>query len=164
MNAWALFDQTDGALQTEKLDVFLRALYMKHRASMHFRAAGGHYTGSGRAAAFEQKAGSASGCGESAAPWAESYPRLGDFHPLSMHYGGMVMLDGNRCHHFNKQNVEEPQCTRVSFDFRAMMRETYAASVEQADRPSISFTTKRKFIIGSHFTTMQADAKAPKAA
>ena len=105
-------------------------------------------------------------CGNTASTWVESLPFLGDYHPIPMEHGNVVFFDGNRCRHFNKPNTELPACTRVSFDFRAMTRESYALTVEhvQGKEGVESFTTNRKFVIGSYYTTMSVDAGGAAAA
>ena len=97
--------------------------------------------------------------------WTESFPFLGDYHPVRMQRGELIIMDGNRCRHFNQRNVEQPPCTRVSLDFRAMSREAYAQTVEDSAQPSAqSFTTKQKFVVGAYYTTMSRSPAAVAAA
>lgn len=48
----------------------------------------------------------------------ESSPGLGDFNPVNMEYGEMLVFDGGSCRHGNVLNTTG--LTRVSFDFRIL--------------------------------------------
>lgn len=54
-------------------------------------------------------------CYDTNTVWAESEPMKGDYAPLIMSYGDLIMWNGNKLRHGNKINTSNE--TRVSFDF-----------------------------------------------
>lgn len=55
---------------------------------------------------------------ESNTLWLESVPGLGDFRPMTLHYGQLLRFNGYQCRHYTVRN--ETSSSRVSFDWRAI--------------------------------------------
>lgn len=80
--------------------------------------------------------------------YIESIPGLGDYKPMNMEFGEILMFYGNKLRHFNKLN--ETNETRCSFDFRVIPPVNYddSYSLESA-------TMKNKFVIGGYYKTIK---------
>jgi hypothetical protein len=79
--------------------------------------------------------------------YLESIPGLGDYEPIEMEFGEILLFYGNKQRHFNKLN--DTKVTRCSFDFRVVPPVNYESnySLESA-------TMKNKFVIGGYYNTM----------
>jgi ectoine hydroxylase-related dioxygenase (phytanoyl-CoA dioxygenase family) len=75
--------------------------------------------------------------------WIESEPDKGDFQPMDLHYGQVLMFDGVHLRHGNKTN--ETGRTRVSFDFRVIPRSRYH------DRSETTVNAGMRFVVGEYF-------------
>lgn len=76
--------------------------------------------------------------------WIESAPNLGDYKPINLQYGEILVFRGGLLKHGNK--INETKKTRVSFDFRVIP--------EQEFKPNTyaSINTGMKFEIGSYYS------------
>jgi hypothetical protein len=86
-------------------------------------------------------------CG-SATIWVESLPGLGDFAPVDLHYGQVLIAYLNRCRHGNVVNSTGQ--TRVSFDFRVVPWSAYDPMY-----PNVTATTKQRFIEGEYYSRLE---------
>lgn len=75
--------------------------------------------------------------------WVESEEDKGDYSPMECKYGELYKWDGSNLMHGNKLN--DTGFTRVSVDFRVMLKENYIPS----DHGSIN--TKTQFAIGGYY-------------
>jgi len=82
---------------------------------------------------------------DTASIWCESNPELGDFHPLKMKVGNLIMFDGNMCNHGNKVNTMN-YC-RVSFDFRLL-----PIKYHKSEYSLSSVDLDKKFVIGDYYS------------
>lgn len=82
--------------------------------------------------------------------WVESLPGLGDFAPVNLEYGQLMLGYLNQCRHGNKDN--DTGKTRVSFDFRVVPGFAYDDS---SDR--VTCTTKQSFLVGGYYDKMERD-------
>lgn len=78
--------------------------------------------------------------------WVESQEGKEDFSPIEVEYGQVVAWDGANLLHGNKTNTETK--TRISVDFRVMLKENYLPSTAG------SINTKSKFAIGGYYSEM----------
>ena len=82
--------------------------------------------------------------------WIESLPGLGDFAPVNLRYGEVLVAYLNQCRHGNQ--INETGKTRVSFDFRVV------PSFAHDDANAVTtFTTKQSFTVGSYYDKMERD-------
>jgi hypothetical protein len=81
---------------------------------------------------------------DTSATWIESVPGMQDFKPMNMVPGQYTIFNGNKCTHGNKSNTTG--LTRVSFDFRAIRRETLEAQITRN-----SATLGVKFAVGGYY-------------
>lgn len=81
---------------------------------------------------------------DTSATWVESVPGMQYFEPMNMVPGQYTIFNGNKCIHGNKANTTG--LTRVSFDFRAIRRETLDAQITRN-----SATLGVKFAIGGYY-------------
>tara|TARA_B100001057_G_scaffold385783_1_gene392573 strand:- start:4749 stop:5498 length:750 start_codon:yes stop_codon:yes gene_type:complete len=81
-------------------------------------------------------------CKESATLWVESKPNKGDFKPINLKYGEILIFNSKLAHgtEVNKENY-----TRLSMDFRIIKKKKYK------DYNSKSPLNKIKFSIGNYF-------------
>lgn len=81
-------------------------------------------------------------CKESATLWLESKPNKGDFKPINLKYGEILIFNSKLAHgtEVNKENY-----TRLSMDFRIIKKKKYK------DYNSKSPLNKIKFSIGNYF-------------
>lgn len=79
-----------------------------------------------------------------ASVWVESQDGKGDFRPMNMNVGELIMFNGNILTHGNKVNKENE--TRVSMDFRILPISRYKE--EEAKQ---SITTSTKFVEGKYY-------------
>jgi len=80
--------------------------------------------------------------------WAESSPGKEDFAPMLLKFGEYAIWNGNKCKHFNKENLDG-KC-RVSFDFRVLPREKYDPEKALASR-----TSGKNFVIGDYYEELR---------
>ena len=77
----------------------------------------------------------------------ESMPGLGDYKPVELEFGKVLMFYGNRQRHFNKFN--DTGVTRCSFDFRLVPYVNYDSSYGPE-----SATMNNKFVVGEYYEIM----------
>ena len=77
--------------------------------------------------------------------WAETQPRLKDYHPINMDVGDALCANFNLCTHFNK--INDTGLTRVSLDFRVMPLNKYNPDYQHS-----TATTGIKFLEGEYYT------------
>lgn len=82
--------------------------------------------------------------------WVESLPGLGDFAPVNLECGQLMLGYLNQCRHGNKDN--DTGKTRVSFDFRVVPGFAYDDS---SDR--VTCTTKQSFLVGGYYDKMERE-------
>jgi len=75
--------------------------------------------------------------------WVESEEDKGDYKPMNVLYGQVVMWNGCHLTHGNKQNTT--QNTRVSSDFRVIPLSKYK------ENDGTSIYTKMKFVVGDYY-------------
>jgi len=79
--------------------------------------------------------------------WKESYPRLGDYKPITLKSGDVYCFCGNLCEHFNK--INKTSKTRISMDFRILPK--YCVSETNHVK---SVTTGKKFSDGGYYKSL----------
>jgi hypothetical protein len=75
--------------------------------------------------------------------WLESAPDNGDYQPMTVDYGKVLIFDGVNLRHGNRTN--ETDRTRVSFDFRVVSPDRFRG------REDRSFSAGLEMKIGSYF-------------
>lgn len=81
--------------------------------------------------------------------WVESEPMKGDYAPVVMSYGDLIMWNGNKLRHGNKINTTKE--SRVSFDFRILPLSKYNPEKHKV----CTGTRKLKFEIGSYYKELR---------
>ncbi len=78
----------------------------------------------------------------SAALWIESEPKKGDFKPINLNYGELLIFDSNLTHgtEVNKENY-----TRLSMDFRIIKKKKFKNYKSKSPLNNIKFSTGNYF-------------------
>jgi perosamine synthetase len=82
----------------------------------------------------------------------ESEPGKKDFQGIDLDYGDLLHFNGNKCTHYNEQNVEKD--IRISLDFRIILLKDYKAYMNNTD---VTYTNPRddripvKMTIGGYY-------------
>lgn len=93
----------------------------------------------------------------------ESEPNKGDFSGIDLVYGEILKFNGNKCIHYNQQNLESH--LRISFDFRVITIKDYFKYINS---DSITFTNPRdpdktrvpiKMTVGGYYQVMFKNQK-----
>lgn len=84
---------------------------------------------------------------DTASVYIETFPNSDVFKPAVMNIGEVIEFCGAECVHGNKPNVTGK--SRVSFDFRVMLKEDYNISYSKNSKLS-----NKKFIIGEYYEKM----------
>lgn len=87
---------------------------------------------------------------ESNSTITEGTPGKLDFRQLTLSPGQLVMFNGNQCLHGNLPNTTGK--TRVSFDFRVVLRENY-----NEDEAKKSLSKGKKFIVGDYYDVAEIE-------
>jgi hypothetical protein len=81
--------------------------------------------------------------------WVESAPGRGDYEPVPVRYGQILLFNGVRLRHGNQVNATAH--TRVSVDFRVLGRSDYRP------RDAATVNTGLKFTIGEYFAEFRPE-------
>jgi len=84
---------------------------------------------------------------ETSTIWVESVPNLGDYKPVNLKYGQVLVFRGGLLKHGNKMN--ETDKTRVSIDFRVIPEEQFKPNSYS------SINTGMKFEVGSYYSRLE---------
>jgi len=76
--------------------------------------------------------------------WVESAPNLGDYRPINLAYGEVLVFRGGMLKHGNK--INETDKTRVSFDFRVIPEKEFKPNIYASINTGMTFT------IGSYYS------------
>ncbi len=85
---------------------------------------------------------------DTASVYIETYPNSNEFEPAIMNVGEVFNFCGAKCVHGNKPNVTGK--SRVSFDFRVMLKEDYDVNYSKNSKLS-----NKKFVIGEYYDLME---------
>lgn len=85
---------------------------------------------------------------DTASVYIETYPNSNKFIPATMNKGEVFNFCGAKCIHGNKPNITGK--SRVSFDFRVMLKEDYDDNYSKNSKLS-----NKKFIIGGYYNLME---------
>lgn len=80
--------------------------------------------------------------------YIETYPNSNEFTPAIMNVGEVFNFCGAKCVHGNKPNITGK--SRVSFDFRVMLKEDYDVTYSKNSKLS-----NKKFIIGEYYDLIE---------
>jgi hypothetical protein len=79
--------------------------------------------------------------------YIESLPGKGDYEPLAVRKGEVLVFYGNRCRHYNMKN--KTNNTRISFDFRVIPGSQFKLS------DAAAIHSKKRFIVGEYYSEFQ---------
>lgn len=85
---------------------------------------------------------------DTASVYIETYPNSNKFEPAIMNVGEVFNFCGAKCVHGNKPNITGK--SRVSFDFRVMLKEDYDVNYSKNSKLS-----NKKFVIGEYYDLME---------